>query len=164
VACVYLSLGSNIFREKNIANCLRALRKTFGEIKISNVYESESVGFDGDNFYNLAVELQTEKSVAELSSYFRELENVSGRDRDMPKFSSRTLDIDILTYNDYCGVLDGVSLPRGEILKNAFVLLPLSEIAPDVLHPIKKVSYATLWSEFDREKQKLWVVPFDEYC
>ena len=161
MATVYLSLGSNIDREKNLSAGLDALVQSFGDLRMSEVFESEAVGFDGDNFYNLVVAIETDLSVGELAMRLRDIEDDNGRLRSGPKFSARTLDIDILTYDDRTGVVDGVKLPRGEILKNAFVLLPLSELAPDTLHPLEGKTYQQLWEEYDQDSQKLWPVEFD---
>ncbi|MEP1213508.1 MAG: 2-amino-4-hydroxy-6-hydroxymethyldihydropteridine diphosphokinase [Marinobacter sp.] len=156
---VYISIGSNIDRERYITAALDALDHWFGRLLISSVYESESVGFDGSPFYNLVVGVDTELAVAELSVRFKQLEADNGRLRDVPKFSARTLDLDILTYDDEVGTVDGVELPRGEILKNAFVLLPLAEIAPADIHPVCGQRYHDLWQAYDRD-QKLWTVDF----
>lgn len=155
---VYLSIGSNIEKKKNITQGLAALTQIFVKIECSSVYESEAVGFNGDNFYNLVVGLDTELNVSELSKELRLIEAHNGRNRGGPKFSARTLDIDILTYNDFVGIVDGVKLPREEITKNAFVLLPLSELAPLSFHPALKQSYLSLWQAYDKNKQKLWPV------
>ena len=161
MATVYLSLGSNIDREKNLSAGLDALVKAFGDLRMSEVFESEAVGFDGDNFYNLVAAIETDLSVGELAMRLRDIEDENGRVRSGPKFSARTLDIDILTYGDHTGVIDGVKLPRSEILKNAFVLLPLSELAPDTVHPLEGKTYQQLWEEYDQDSQKLWPVEFD---
>ncbi len=158
---VYLSLGSNIDRKYHIAKAVAILEEQFMPLLISPVYESESVGFEGDAFYNLAVGFDTDLSVAELSRYLRELEEQHGRDRSAPKFSSRTLDIDILTYGNACGEIDGISLPRAEILKNAFVLKPLADIAGNDKHPETFRSFAEHWDAYDKNKQKLWVIDFN---
>jgi 2-amino-4-hydroxy-6-hydroxymethyldihydropteridine diphosphokinase len=157
---VYLSLGSNIDRERHIQVALDALAERFGELKISSVYESESVGFVGDNFYNLVVGVCTDMSVGELSGYLKALEYRHGRQPDCARFSSRTLDIDILTYADLTGSVEGVTLPRGEILENAFVLWPLAELVPDVQHPLLGTDYGTLWCNHDHSCQLLWPVSF----
>lgn len=159
MARVYISIGSNIDRERYITAALDALAGWFDEPLISSVYESESVGFDGSPFYNLVVGVDTDLSVAELSARFKQLEADNGRRRDVPKFSPRTLDLDILTYDHEVGRVDGVELPRGEILKNAFVLLPLAEIAPTAVHPVCRECYQALWQAYDRD-QKLWPVDF----
>ena len=158
MAEVFLSLGSNIDKEKHIRAGLQALKENFGELLISKIYESEAVGFNGDNFYNLVVKINTDKSAGALQEKLRFIEDTHGRTRDSERFSARTLDIDILTYDNLTGIVDGVSLPRNEILKNAFVLLPLAEVAPKHQHPVEKKSYSELWNAFDQEKQKLWPV------
>lgn len=160
MARVYLSLGSNIEPDVHIASCLDELQALFGELVISSVYESEAVGFDGDNFLNLVVGIETELSVGELSQSLKAMEDRHGRERTGPKFSGRTLDVDILTYDNSNGVIDGIELPRDEVLKNAFVLQPLAEIAGDEVHPQKHATFSELWSAY-REPQKLWVIDFE---
>lgn len=159
MAKVLLSIGSNIDQQRYITAGLDALSKQFGMLLISSVYESVAIGFDGDNFYNLVVGIETELCVGELSHYLKALEDKNGRRRDCPKFSARTLDIDILTYDDTVGTKDGVLLPRQEVLENAFVLLPLAELVPDDVHPVAMLSYEMLWQDYDRD-QVLWPISF----
>jgi 2-amino-4-hydroxy-6-hydroxymethyldihydropteridine diphosphokinase len=89
-----------------------------------------------------------------------EIEDANQRDRSGPKFSSRTLDLDLLLYDDLVLSENGLTLPRDEILKNAFVLWPLAEIAPELKHPVVKKTYAELWAEFDRAKERLRPIAF----
>ena len=156
MADVFLGLGSNINPHANLQSAIADLQKLFGCVRSSPAYESEPVGFKGDNFVNLAIGLTTNASVGELQSELKSLEDKSGRVRSAPKFSARTLDIDILMYDDLTGEVDGVLLPRAEILHNAFVLRPLSELAPELTHPTANCSLAQLWEEFDKSTQKLW--------
>lgn len=156
---VYISIGSNIDRECHVCAALDALEDWFGALEISPVYESEAVGFDGSPFYNLVVGIRTNLSVGELSRYFKQLEAENGRRPEAPKFSARTLDLDILTYGEAVGRMDGVELPRAEILKNAFVLRPLADLAPGVKHPVCRKSYRELWKAYSAN-QKLWPVSF----
>lgn len=158
---IYLSLGSNVDRHQHIANALDALAALLGELRISRVYESESVGFAGSHFFNLVVGASTHLGIAELNERLKKIEDDNGRKRSGPKFSPRTLDIDILTYGDFVGVEAGIELPRAEITQNAFVLLPLAEIAPQVLHPQLQRSYATLWQAYDQHAQALWAIDFE---
>ncbi len=160
MARVYISVGSNIDRERNVKAALDALSAAYGEIHTSSVFESEPVGFEGDPFYNLAVGLDTSQSVGALADVLRKIEDACERRRDTPRFSPRTLDLDLLTYDDVVGVVDGVSLPRGEITENAFVLGPLAEIAGDEIHPITEKTYADLWRDFDMAGQELQRVDF----
>ncbi len=157
---VYLSLGSNRERERYISAALDALSQRFGELQISSVYESEAVGFKGSNFYNLVVGIRTDLDVATLSACLKGIEDDNGRDRSGPRFSGRTLDIDILTYGELKQSEAGVQLPRDEILHNAFVLCPLAELAPEARHPVLGETYAALWQQYDRP-QKLWPIDFD---
>lgn len=160
MAQVYLSIGSNIDREHNIASVLDTLAARFDGLRISSVYESEAVGFDGDPFFNLVVGIDTELSVGALFEVLRDIEFQHGRCRSGTRFSSRSLDVDILTYDAKAGEIDGITLPRDEILYNAFVLQPLAELAPDELHPTQDKTYGQLWQEYDKSRQKLWTVDF----
>lgn len=157
---VYLGLGSNIDRERHLRAALRELEERFGVLLISPVYESVAVGFEGDNFYNLVVGLDTDLSVGELSLLLRAIEDANGRVRGGPKFSARTLDIDILTYGNACGEIEGVQLPRDEVLKNAFVLRPLADIAGQDRHPETTRPFAEHWDAYDQQRQKLWRIEF----
>lgn len=158
---IYLSLGSNVNRHQHITAALDALSLLLGELRISSVYESKSVGFDGSNFFNLVVGANTALGIAELSEQLKKIEDDNGRKRHGPKFSPRTLDIDILTYGDFVGTDSGVELPRAEITKNAFVLWPLAEIAAESLHPVLRQTYADLWKGYDKLSQSLWTIDFE---
>ena len=160
MARIYLSLGSNIDREVRLTFALDALHRLFGDLILSPVYESDSVGFEGDSFYNLVVGIDTEESIREISSKLKKIEDDNGRDRTAPRFGPRSLDIDILTMDDFCGEQDGIILPREEVLENAFVLLPLSDVAPDVVHPVTGFTFAEHWKRYDQAKQRLWRVDF----
>jgi len=160
---VFLGLGSNLEREKNIRAGLAALQTLFGYLIFSKVYESEPVGFKGSNFYNMVVSVHTDLGIASLAEALKKIEADHGRLRTGPKYSPRTLDIDILTYGDFVGVEAGVELPRAEITENAFVLLPLSEIAPQQLHPQLKKTYAELWKAYDHKSQSLWPIEFNYF-
>ena len=161
MAKIYISLGSNIERDRNTREGIRALRERFGELELSSVYESEAVGFDGDAFYNMVIACEVSEEVLAANRVLAEIEDAHGRDRSGPRFSSRTLDLDLLLYDDR--VLDekGLKLPREEILKNAFVLWPLAEIAPGLVHPLAGKTYAELWADFDKSKENLAPIEFD---
>ena len=160
MARVYLGVGSNIERERYISAGLDALEAMFGHMDISPVYESAAIGFDGQPFLNLVVGVNTDLGLAEMAKRLRHIEYEHGRPKNATRFSSRQLDIDILTYDDLVGVIDGVELPRGEILENAFVLRPLADLVPTVMHPADGRSYAQLWSELGLQSQPLDRVSF----
>lgn len=161
MAEVVLSLGSNIDRYHNIRAGLDELCAAFGSVELSPVYESEAVGFDGEPFLNLVARVHTDWSVGELSEHLRAIEADHGRVRGEKKFASRTLDIDILTYDDLVGTVEGVELPRGEILEHAFVLKPMADLMPEAKHPVEQKTYRELLAERDFSGQRLWIIDFD---
>lgn len=156
---VFLGLGSNRQAEAHLQLALDALADRYGELELSSVYESEAVGFVGRNFLNLVLGLQTSEPVGVLSCWLKDLEDRHGRRRDGVGAAHLALDVDILTYDALVGTVHGVRLPREEILRNAFVLQPLAEIAGDEVHPEDGRTYAALWQAYPNA-QKLWKVPF----
>ena len=150
----YISIGSNIDKDKNILASLQALEHHFGKLTVSSIYESEPVGFSGDTFYNLVVGFDSDLEVKEVAKQLRQIELDNGRTRDSQKFSARTLDLDLILYGDLI-VNDGrLQIPRDEIERYAFVLEPLAEIAPTLKHPVNHTSYAELWEKFDKTDLK----------
>lgn len=160
MANVFLGLGSNIHRERYIGVGLDALAEMFGELHASSVYDGDAIGFAGDPFLNLVVRIETALPVGALARQLRQLEYTHGRPANATRNSPRQLDIDILTYDDRVSVVDGVVLPRPEILTNAFVLRPLAELAPEERHPEVGDTYASLWDAYDQDAQALRPVAF----
>ena len=160
MALLTLSLGSNLDPEHHIACALDGLSECFGELRLSSVYESKAVGFDGGNFLNMVVAAETGLSLPAISQMIKALETRYGRRRDQARFSSRTLDIDILTFGELQGTHHGIVLPRPEITENAYVLWPMSEICPERTDPQSGQTYAALWAGYDRNRQQLWPVNF----
>lgn len=156
-----LSIGSNIEPASNIRKALDLLQLEFGNLECSEVYESEAVGFDGDNFMNLVVIADVDRPLQEIALRLKAIEDELGRDRQQPKFSGRTMDIDILTFGDESGADCGLSLPRDEITSNAFVLLPLAQMLADTVHKPTNRTYQELWDGFEKSSQKLWPVKFE---
>ena len=144
----YISIGSNIVPEHNVRLAVKALRDVFGELELSPVYESEAVGFEGANFYNLVVAFVTDMSVGEVNQCLHDIEDRYGRERNGPRFSSRIIDLDLLIYDDLVGEYDGVLLPREEIPHHAHVLCPLADLIPTAIHPLLNKSYQQLWQDF----------------
>ncbi|MFQ6372123.1 2-amino-4-hydroxy-6-hydroxymethyldihydropteridine diphosphokinase [Shewanella sp. YIC-542] len=157
---IFISLGSNINPAHYLQAGLLELQAIFGELQCSSVYESEAVGFDGDNFLNMVVGLHTALPVAEIVRCCKAIELRHGREPDAKKFASRTLDLDLLLYDRLICQTPAV-LPRTDILMNAFVLWPLAELAPALTHPVTGQSYAQLWAQYDKSRQKLWPVTID---
>lgn len=146
----YISIGSNIDKESHIPSSLNALRKLFGDLIVSSVYETEPIGFVGDKFHNLIVQFESELSAKEVAKLLRQIELDHGRSRESQKFSARTLDLDLILYGEQV-ISDGrLQIPRDEIERYAFVLEPLAEIAAERLHPVSGKSFGQLWQNFDK--------------
>jgi len=146
----FISIGSNINREHNISSALEALHSQFGQLQHSSLYESVSVGFTGDAFYNLVSAFHSNHAAIHINQTLKDIETEHGRIANKEKFSARTLDIDLLLYDQDIIHTKNIKIPHNDILNYAFVLEPLAEIAPEQQHPIKQVSYAQLWSNFDK--------------
>lgn len=161
MAQVFIGVGSNIDRENNIRAGIHALQQQFINVVTSTIFESSAVGFAGDNFYNMVVSMDTELAPAELQQTLHEIENRFGRKRGGPRYVSRTLDLDLLLYDDLVCDEDGLQIPREDVTKFAFVLRPLAELAGELRHPVLAESYANLWSAFAQSDQELWPVKLD---
>jgi 2-amino-4-hydroxy-6-hydroxymethyldihydropteridine diphosphokinase len=150
----YISLGSNIDKQKNVISALDSLATQFNKLIVSSTFESGAIGFSGEPFYNLVIGFDSDLEVKSVAKILRQIEEDHGRTRSCKKFSSRTLDLDLILYG-YLVISDGrLQIPRNEIELYAFVLEPLAEIAPDLKHPVSHKSYAELWHDFDKSNLK----------
>ena len=145
MARVFIGIGSNIDKEKNIVSSVAALCAHFGRLEISNVYETPAFGFEGDDFHNLVVGFDTDKSPLEICQTLKQIEVDHHRTHGKESFESRTLDLDQLLYGDIILQIDGVKLPHPDVLRYNFILRPLAELAGDVQHPQEKCTIAELW-------------------
>ncbi len=144
----YLSLGSNLDPERHLRAAAAALRMRFGDAVFSSVLQTPAIGFDGPDFFNAAAIVRTDLDPYALDAWLHALEAAQGRDRSAPRFSSRTLDIDIVFYDDVSiePTRDShLHIPRPE-LQHAFVLQPLAQIAPDFRDPMSGRTLAQLWA------------------
>lgn len=146
MSTAWLGLGANVNAEENIQAAIGELRTRFGTVALSPAYASAAVGFDGDDFINLAARVETDMSPLELRQYLRDLEDRYGRQRDVPKFSDRSLDIDILLYDDLVVRSPVLEIPRAEIVSFAHVLKPLADLDPELIHPTKRQTIIAIWN------------------
>lgn len=149
MAVVYLGLGSNVAPANNLALAARELRRRFKVREFSSVYRSKALGFDGDDFFNAVACIETDRTPLELCNELEELHDLANRERDSDRFSSRTLDIDLLLYGQRVITEAPIHVPRGDVLEYSFVLRPLAEIAPDLVHPVTGNTISSHWSKFD---------------
>lgn len=155
---VYVSVGSNVKREANIRSAVRRLRERFGALTLSRVYDSDPVGFAGAPFFNLVAGFDSRLPVERLREALAEIEREQGRRRGAERFGPRTLDLDLLLYGDL--VDPAHNLPRAEILRHAFVLAPLAEIAAHERHPATGETFGELWAKFLDLQQRVTVTDF----
>jgi len=154
MAQVYVSVGSNIDRVENISSALQQLAMRYGELQQSSVYESDAIGFDSEPFYNMVLGFDTQLSPQAIQAELHAIEDHSGRERTT-SLSARTLDLDLLLYEDQVLAEGKLLLPRDDITRYAFVLAPLAEIAGCTRHPVSGIRYSEMWAAFDDSEQTL---------
>ena len=160
---VFVSIGSNQDRERNVSRAVCELGDAFGNVRVSSVYETDSVGFDGDPFFNLVASFQTNLSVDELLDRLRAIETLCGRVRTTKRYGPRSMDIDILTYGDFISDDESLEIPRSEILREAYVLKPLVDLAPHAVHPQLGESYFALGQRLGLSESGVRLIDFDPY-
>ncbi len=144
MARVYLSLGSNLEPQRHLRDALRTLRQRFGEVTVSPVYRSAAVGFEGAPFLNCAAGFESDLAHAALRDWLRACEDASGRDRSLPRYADRTLDLDIALWCEDAACLTDLSRKEFE---RAHVLAPLADIAPDLREPFTGMTLRERWRQ-----------------
>lgn len=155
MATVYLGLGSNVDASRNLALGVDELRRAYGELRLSPAYRSAPVGFDGHDFLNLVVELQTCDSPQAIHEHIERIHDLAGRARSTNAWISRTLDIDLLLYDDLVLSDNRIRVPRADVLEYSFVLRPLAELAPELRHPVTGKTMREHWDLFDAARHPL---------
>lgn len=152
---VYLSAGSNVAPVESLARALAALADRFADLQVSGAYANAAVGFVGADFINLAAGFTTGLALQEVLAELRAIEELCGRGRSDPQWAPRRMDLDVLLYDDLIGEFPGVKLPRPDLLRRAYMLGPLAEIAPQVVHPTERVTIGELWARYDCAAHRL---------
>jgi len=149
---VYVGIGSNFEREKNIRYALACLHKTYMHLTISSVYKNKDIRCEGDDFYNLVAGFNTNADLVNLIKSFQNIEYRCGRVRNK-KDSIYPLDIDLLLFGDLIYKKGKIQVPRAELIEHTFVLRPLAEIAGNEKHPEIGKRFKDLWDEFPKKDQ-----------
>lgn len=147
---VYVAAGSNVAPERNLARAVAALTREFPGVRFSPWYRNRAVGFDGADFINLVAGFDTCLAVHELLGRLHAIEAECGRPREAPRWAPRSMDLDVLLYGDLVCEEPGLKLPRPDLLKRAYMLGPLAQLAPEVMHPTAHLSIGELWRRFDQ--------------
>lgn len=146
---VYVAAGSNVEPLSNLRTALDALATAFPGMQCSPAYRNRAVGFEGEDFVNLVVGFDTDLDPRSVQARLQQVEARCGRAREAPKWAPRSMDLDILLYGDRVGDEPGLVLPRPDLLRRAYMLRPLAELAPGLQHPTRGESMADLWKAFN---------------
>jgi 2-amino-4-hydroxy-6-hydroxymethyldihydropteridine diphosphokinase len=148
---VFVAAGSNLEPEKHLARACAEIKHSWNDAVFSRAYRNVAVGFDGPDFINLVLGFSTAQPLDAVIARLRAIETQCGRPRYAPKWASRTMDLDVLLFGDRVEKTSDYTLPRPDLLKRPYMLGPMAEIAPDVVHPIAHKTMRQLWEEFDRD-------------
>jgi len=152
---VYIAMGSNVEPESNLTKAARQLAQEFPDVRFSSWYRNAAVGFSGHDFINGVAGFSTQLAPAALLERLHAIELLCDRPRDAPRWAPRTMDLDILLYGDMRCDEPGVILPRPDLLKRAYMLGPLAELAPQVVHPDSGLTIGEHWRRFDRGAHRM---------
>ena len=158
---VFVAAGSNVEPEKNLASACAQIARNWPDAFFSRAYRNAAVGFDGPDFINLVLGFTTAQPLDAVIVQLRDIETKCGRPRLAPKWASRSLDLDVLLFGDRIKKTAEYTLPRPDLLKRPYMLGPMAEIAPDVVHPTAGKTIGVLWKEFDRDGHEMSPVMID---
>lgn len=148
MAEIYVAAGSNVEPEKHLCRALDELEQVFGELTLSPAYRNEAVGFEGEDFINLVVRLRSDQPARQVKGQLEDIETGCGRLPNAAKWAPRTMDLDILMYDQQVSQEPGLLLPRPDLLRRAYMLKPLADIAPGLRHPTQHRTMRELWESF----------------
>ena len=151
----YVAAGSNVRPRASLARALSLMDREFPGLRASRAYANPAVGFDGDDFINLVVVFPADLPTEELLERLKAIERACGREPGAPRWGPRTLDLDLLLHDDRVGRVAGKNLPHPDLLTRAWVLGPLAELAPSLVHPVAGERFDSLWARFDRQAHRL---------
>ncbi len=152
---VYVAAGSNIDPERRLARAAAELEASFAPVRFSPWYRNRALGFSGADFINFVAAFGTVWPVRAVLARLRAIEALCGRAREDPKWAPRAMDLDILLYGGLICQEPALTLPRPDLLVRAYMLGPLADLAPQLLHPTAGTTIGELWSRFDRASHPL---------
>ncbi|MEZ5500624.1 MAG: 2-amino-4-hydroxy-6-hydroxymethyldihydropteridine diphosphokinase [Steroidobacteraceae bacterium] len=161
MVAVYVAGGSNVDAPRNVKRAAALLRQRFADIRFSHAYQNAPAGFDGADFINFVAGFTTSEPLADVVAALQKIEAACGRARLAPKWEPRSMDLDILLYGDEINLRGSPRLPRPDLLRRSYMLGPMAEIAPDVVHPTTRRSVGELWREFDAASHPLTPIDLD---
>jgi 2-amino-4-hydroxy-6-hydroxymethyldihydropteridine diphosphokinase len=157
----YVSGGSNLHAHTHVVSAARSLKKSYPGARFSHCFRNAAVGFTGADFINFVAELPVTGKPAALKAELERIERWCGRPAQAPRWEPRAMDLDILLFGDVVQDVHGLVLPRPDLLNWAFMLGPLAELAPALVHPVLQDSIGDLWQRFDRVAHPMTIEPLD---
>lgn len=151
MTAVFVAAGSNVEPVANLHRALDVLARHYPSLRCSRAYSNAAVGFEGDDFVNLVFAFDTDDDVRTVLGHLHEAEAACGRARNAPKWAPRSMDLDVLLYGDTVADQPGLVLPRPDLVRRAYMLGPMAELAPDLVHPTLGSTMRELWQAFDRQ-------------
>ena len=155
---VYVAAGSNVQPATNLVRALNKLQHYFPDLVTSTAYRNEAVGFEGQDFINLVCSFETDQGVRPVIALLHEAEAACGRERNAPRWAPRSMDLDILLFGDMVCDEPGLVLPRPDLVRRAYMLGPMAELAPQQVHPLSGRTMRDLWDEFDQRAHPMQAV------
>jgi 2-amino-4-hydroxy-6-hydroxymethyldihydropteridine diphosphokinase len=157
----YVSGGSNLDADSHLPQAARELKARYPGARFSRCYRNKSVGFDGPDFINFVVELPVVGQAFALREYLQRIERLCGRPDAAPRWAPRTMDLDLLLFGNQVIDEQGLKVPRPDLTRWAFMLGPLAELAPGLVHPVAQKTIGELWQHFDSQAHPLVPVALD---
>lgn len=155
---VYVAVGGNVEPLKYVRRALTLLEEEFGSLTVSPAYRNPAVGFAGEDFINLVIAFETSLPPAAVREKLQSVERRCDRPAQSPRWAPRTMDLDILLYDGLVSDAPGLELPRPDLLRKAYMLRPLAEIAPELIHPVEGRTMRALWEAFGSDHQMKGIV------
>ena len=159
---VFVAAGSNVDPVGHLRRALGILRSHYPGLRRSRAWRNAAVGFEGDDFVNLVIAFETDETVHAVLARLHETEVACGRARDAPRWAPRSMDLDVLLYGDRVSHEPGLTLPRPDLVRRAYVLGPIVELAPELRHPTLKLTMRELWKRFDRDAHPMQEIDLGE--
>ena len=148
---VFVAAGSNVEPVVHLRRALGILASHYPRLRRSRAWRNAAVGFEGEDFVNLVVAFETDEPVHAIIARLHETEAACGRPRDAPRWAPRSMDLDVLLYGDRVSHEPGLTLPRPDLVRRAYMLGPITELAPELRHPTLGLTMRELWEHFDRD-------------
>jgi 2-amino-4-hydroxy-6-hydroxymethyldihydropteridine diphosphokinase len=152
---VYVAMGSNVAPESNLARAVAQLEREVPGARFSRWFRNRAVGFEGEDFINLVAGFDTELPLPTVLGKLQAIEEACGREPGAARWAPRSMDLDVLLYGDLICDEPRVKLPRPDLGRRAYMLGPLAELAPEVLHPTSRLTIGEMWRRFDQAAHPL---------